>query len=101
MPFDLRRWDLSRSIRPSSNGIYRGTSLSYCRDGVSEVDKPNLVSCADLVPVLRLAESAGCMRPQQRVRFSASAGSDAANAGGTVTGAMRLEPDPAGCVLHA
>jgi hypothetical protein len=29
-------------------------------------DEPNLVSCAGLVPVLRLAERAGCMRLPSR-----------------------------------
>jgi hypothetical protein len=45
-------------------------------------DEPNLVSCAGLVPVLRLAERAGLHTvAQRRVRLSACAGSVAANAG--------------------
>jgi hypothetical protein len=45
-------------------------------------DEPNLVSCAGLVPVLRLAERAGLhAAAQRRVRLPAGAGSAAANAG--------------------
>lgn len=49
-------------------------------------DEPNLVSCAGLVPVLRLAQRAGLPAvAQQRVRLPASAGSAAANAGAKIT----------------
>ena len=49
-------------------------------------DEPNLVSCAGLVPVLRLAERAGLpAAAQQRVRRPASVGSTAANAGAKIT----------------
>jgi hypothetical protein len=49
-------------------------------------DEPSLVSCAGLVPVLRLAERAGLhAAAQQRVRLAASAGSAAANAGVKIT----------------
>ena len=49
-------------------------------------DEPNLVSCAGLVPVLRLAERAGLpAAAQQRVRLPASAGSGAANPGAKIT----------------
>lgn len=49
-------------------------------------DEPNLVSCAGLVPVLRLAQRAGLHAvAQQRVRLPASAGSAAANAGAKIT----------------
>jgi hypothetical protein len=49
-------------------------------------DEPNLVACAGLVPVLRLAERAGLHEAaQQRVRLAASAGSAAANAGAKIT----------------
>ena len=49
-------------------------------------DEPNLVSCAGLVPVLRLAQRAGLhAAAQQRVRLAASAGSAAANAGAKIT----------------
>jgi hypothetical protein len=49
-------------------------------------DEPNLVSCAGLVPVLRLAQRAGLhAAAQQRVRLPVRAGSAAANAGAKVT----------------
>jgi hypothetical protein len=49
-------------------------------------DEPNLVSCAGLVPVLRLAERAGLhAAAQQRVRLAGCAGSAAANAGAKIT----------------
>ncbi|MGH3783217.1 MAG: IS1380 family transposase [Pseudonocardiaceae bacterium] len=49
-------------------------------------DEPNLVSCAGLVPVLRLAERAGLhAAARQRVRLPASAGSAGANPGSKVT----------------
>jgi hypothetical protein len=49
-------------------------------------DEPNLVSCAGLVPVLRLAQRAGLHAvAQQRVRLPGSAGSAAANAGAKIT----------------
>jgi hypothetical protein len=49
-------------------------------------DEPNLVSCAGLVPVLRLAERAGLHgAAQRRVRLPASAGSAGANAGVKIT----------------
>jgi hypothetical protein len=49
-------------------------------------DEPNLVSCAGLVPVLRLAERAGLHEViPHRVQLLASAGSGAANAGAKVT----------------
>jgi hypothetical protein len=49
-------------------------------------DEPNLVSCAGLVPVLRLAQRAGLHgAAQQWVRFPAGAGSVAANAGAKIT----------------
>lgn len=49
-------------------------------------DEPNLVSCAGLVPVLRLAERAGLhAAAQQRVRLGSGAGSAAANAAAKIT----------------
>jgi hypothetical protein len=49
-------------------------------------DEPNLVSCAGLVPALRLAERAGLHgAAQQQVRLPASAGSAAANPGVKIT----------------
>jgi hypothetical protein len=49
-------------------------------------DEPNLVSCAGLVPVLRLAQRAGLhAAAQQRVRLAACVGSVAANAGAKIT----------------
>ena len=49
-------------------------------------DEPNLVSCAGLVPVLRLAERAGLpAAAQRRVGLPASAGSGAANPGAKIT----------------
>jgi hypothetical protein len=49
-------------------------------------DEPNLVSCAGLVPVLRLAERAGLpAAADRRVRLPAAAGSAAANPGAKVT----------------
>ena len=49
-------------------------------------DEPNLVSCAGLVPVLRLAERAGLHAgAQRRVRLPVSVGSAAANAGAKIT----------------
>lgn len=49
-------------------------------------DEPNLVSCAGLVSVLRLAERAGLhVAAQRRVRLGACAGSAAANAGAKIT----------------
>jgi hypothetical protein len=49
-------------------------------------DELNLVSCAGLVPVLRLAQRAGLSAvAQQWVRLPASAGSGAANPGAKIT----------------
>lgn len=49
-------------------------------------DEPNLVSCAGLVPVLRLAERAGLHAAADwRVRLRAGAGSAAANPGAKIT----------------
>ncbi|MGH3708814.1 MAG: transposase, partial [Pseudonocardiaceae bacterium] len=49
-------------------------------------DEPNLVSCAGLVPVLRLAERAGLhATADRRVRLPVSAGSGAANPGAKIT----------------
>jgi hypothetical protein len=49
-------------------------------------DEPNLVSCAGLVPVLRLTERVGLhAAAQQWVRLPASAGSAAANPGPKIT----------------
>jgi hypothetical protein len=49
-------------------------------------DEPNLVSCAGLVPVLRLAERAGLHAvAQQRVRLRACVGSAGANADAKIT----------------
>ncbi|MGH3694302.1 MAG: IS1380 family transposase [Pseudonocardiaceae bacterium] len=49
-------------------------------------DEPNLVSCAGLVPVLRLASRAGLYAAaQQRVGLPASAGSAGANPGSKIT----------------
>ncbi|MGH3782304.1 MAG: IS1380 family transposase [Pseudonocardiaceae bacterium] len=48
-------------------------------------DEPNLVSCAGLVPVLRLAQRAGLhAAAQQRIRLPASAGSAGANPGAKI-----------------
>ncbi len=49
-------------------------------------DEPNLVSCAGLVPVLRLAERAGLHEDvDRRVRLPEAAGSAGANPGAKVT----------------
>jgi hypothetical protein len=59
------------------------------------------MSCADLVPVLRLVKHAECMRPpSSEFGFPASAGSDAATRG-IVAWVRHLEPDPTVCVLDA
>ena len=74
------------SIRPSSKGIYE---VQACHSAVAvsaTFDEPNLVSCAGLVPVLRLAERAGLhAAAQRRVGLPASAGSGAANPGAKIT----------------
>jgi Transposase DDE domain group 1 len=74
------------SIRPSLKGIYE-VRARHTVVAVSAIfDEPNLVSCAGLVPVLRLAERAGLHAvAQQRVRLPASVGSAAANAGAKIT----------------
>ncbi len=86
MPSDLEDGTYLGSIRPSSKGIYE-VRACYTAEAVSaRFDEPNLVSCADLVPVLRLAERAGLnATAQQRVRLPACAGSAAANAGAKIT----------------
>lgn len=49
-------------------------------------DEPNLVSCAGLVPLLRLAERAGLHQAaDQRVRLPHAAGSAGANPGAKIT----------------
>jgi hypothetical protein len=70
------------SIRPSSKGIYEVRARHSAAAVSARFDEPNLVSCAGLVPVLRLAERAGLhAAAQRRVRLPAGAGSAAANAG--------------------
>jgi hypothetical protein len=86
MPSELGGWDLSRSVRVSSKGIYEVRTCHTAAAVSATFDEPNLVSCAGLVPVLRLVERAGLhVVAQQRVRFPASAGSAAANAGAKIT----------------
>jgi hypothetical protein len=86
MPSELGGWDLSRSVRVSSKGIYEVRARHTAAAVSATFDEPNLVSCAGLVPVLRLVERAGLhVVAQQRVRFPASAGSAAANAGAKIT----------------
>ena len=74
------------SIRLSAKGIYE-VRASHTAAAVSATfDEPNLVSCAGLVPVLRLAERAGLPEAaQQRVRLPAAVGSTAANPGVKIT----------------
>jgi hypothetical protein len=74
------------SVRPSSKGIYE-VRASHTAAAVSAIfDEPNLVSCAGLVPVLRLAERAGLhAAAQRRVRLPDRAGSGAANPGVKIT----------------
>jgi hypothetical protein len=73
------------SVRPGSKGIYE-VRVFHTAAAVSAVfDDPNLVSCAGLVPVLRLAERAGLhAMAARRVRLPESAGSAGANAGAKV-----------------
>jgi hypothetical protein len=74
------------SIRPSPKGIYEVRACHTAGAVSATFDELNLVSCAGLVPVLRLAERAGLPAvAQQRVRLAASAGSAAANAGAKIT----------------
>jgi hypothetical protein len=74
------------SIRPSSKGIYEVRACHTAVAVSATFDEPNLVSCAGLVPVLRLAERAGLhTAAQQRVRLPVCAGSAAANAGAKIT----------------
>jgi Transposase DDE domain group 1 len=71
---------------PSSRGIYE-VQASHAAAAVSATfDEPNLVSCAGLVPVLRLAERAGLhASADRRVRLPVSAGSGAASPGMKIT----------------
>ncbi|MBV9312963.1 MAG: hypothetical protein JO100_04315 [Pseudonocardia sp.] len=71
-------------------------------------DEPNLVSCAGLVPVLRLAERAGLHEAaDQRIRLAQEAGSTGANpaakivsmVAGMVAGADSI--DDVGVIRHA
>ena len=93
--------------QPCSKGIYEvrvfhtAAAVSLC------CDDPNLVSCAGLVPVLRLAERAGLhATADQRVRLPETAGGVAANAGakigsivaGMVAGADSI--DDVGLIRH-
>lgn len=74
------------SIRSGAKGIYEVRACHTAVAVSATFDEPNLVSCAGLVPVLRLAERAGLhAAAQQRVRLPASAGSAAANAGAKIT----------------
>ena len=74
------------SICPSPKGIYEVRACHTAAAVSATFDEPNLVSCAGLVPVLRLAERAGLhAAAQQRVRLPACAGSAAANAGAKIT----------------
>ncbi|MFZ2116982.1 MAG: IS1380 family transposase [Pseudonocardiaceae bacterium] len=73
-------------ICPSPKGIYEVRACHTAAAVSATFDEPNLVSCAGLVPVLRLAQRAGLHAvAQQRVRLPASAGSAAANAGAKIT----------------
>jgi hypothetical protein len=67
-------------------GIYE-VRASHTPAAVSAIfDEPNLVSCAGLVPVLRLAERAGLHgAADRRVRLPASVGSGGANPGVKIT----------------
>ena len=74
------------SVRPSSKGIYEVRARHTVAAVSARFDEPNLVSCAGLVPVLRLAERAGLhAAAQQRVRLAGCVGSAAANAGAKIT----------------
>ena len=89
-------------------GIYK-VRASHTVAGVSaRFDEPNLVSCAGLVPVLRLAERAGLHEAaDQRIRLSEEAGSAGANpaakivsmVAGMVAGADSI--DDVGVIRHA
>ena len=70
------------SIWPGSEGIYE-VRASHRAGAVSvRFDEPNLVSCAGLIPVLRLAERAGLHEAaDRRVRLPRGAGSAGANPG--------------------
>ena len=70
----------------SSRGIYE-VQASHTAAAVSATfDEPNLVSCAGLVAVLRLAERAGLhASADRRVRLPVSAGSGAASLGVKIT----------------
>lgn len=74
------------SIGPSLEGIYE-VRASHTAGGISvRFDEPNLVSCAGLIPVLRLAESAGLHEAaDRRVRLPRAAGSAGANPGVKIT----------------
>jgi hypothetical protein len=74
------------SIRPSSKGIYEVRACHSAAAVSARFDESNLVSCAGLVPVSRLAQRAGLhAAAQQRVRFGVGAGSGGANAGVKIT----------------
>ena len=74
------------SISPSVKGIYEVQACHTAAAVSVTFDEPNLVSCAGLVPVLRLAQRAGLHEvAQRRVRLPVSAGSAGANAGVKIT----------------
>jgi len=99
---------LQGSIRPDTKGIYK-VRASHTAAGVSaRFDEPNLVACAGLVPVLRLAERAGLHEAaDQRIRLAQEAGSTGANpaakivsmVAGMVAGADSI--DDVGVIRHA
>src|SRR5690348_14636159 len=56
MPSDLEEWEYRSFHQPGREGISQ-VQLPHVRRAVDVVfDDPNLVSCAGLVPVMRLAE---------------------------------------------
>ena len=95
------------SVRPGSKGIYEVRAFHIAAAVSVRFDDPNLVSCAGLVPVLRLAERAGLSEAaDRRVRLPKAAGSAGANPGakigsivaGMVAGADSI--DDVGLIRH-
>ena len=92
------------SICPSVEGIYKVRASHTATGASARFDEPNLVSCAGLVPVLRLAERAGLHEAvDQRVRLAEEAGGAGANPAAKivsmVAGADSI--DDVGVIRHA
>ena len=71
--------------------------MRVCHTASAGFDDPNLVSCAGLIPVMRLAERAGLHDlARAHVRVPGSAGSNGlfVNAGRKLTPCCRLNFDP-------